>query len=175
MNRNDKIQFLQGYGPKILEASMTFFVNYKGLNVGQLTELRRQIRAVSGELKVAKNTLLHRIYTGERLEAIKDFLEGPNAIVICYKDPVSVAKALVAFVKEAENLVIKGGIEGARKLNPKQIEELSKLPSREVLLGRFIGLLNAPASGLVTVLSGVPRKFLGVLVGLQHKKEQQAA
>jgi large subunit ribosomal protein L10 len=175
MNRNDKIQFLQGYGPKILEASMAFFVNYKGLNVGQLTELRRQVRAVSGELKVAKNTLLHRIYTGKSLEAIQDFLEGPNAIVICYSDPVSVAKTLVAFAKEVESLVIKGGIEGARKLNPKQIEELSKLPSREVLLGVLMGLLNAPAVGLVTVLGGVLGKFLGILVGLQQKKEQQAA
>lgn len=175
MNRQEKIRFVENFAQRISESPLTFFVNFKGMNVRELTELRRQIRQQSGELKVVKNSLLCRIFADNRFEVIKDFLGSPNAVVLSSHDVVAIAKALFGFGRECSSLEIKGGIEGERKVEKEEIVQLSELPSKEILLGRLLGTLHAPASGLVSVLSGLQRNLVGLLTAWQRKKEQATA
>jgi large subunit ribosomal protein L10 len=152
-------------------AQLGVLTDFTGLKVETMTQLRRQVKEADGELKVAKNTLLRQSAQGDSLMApLADQLAGPNAVAFGYTDPVALAKLLVKFAQEKPLFKIKGGVMGRQVLSPKDIEALAKLPAREVLLAQLLGAMQAVPTGLVTVLAGVIRGLLNVLVALKDQK-----
>jgi large subunit ribosomal protein L10 len=138
-----------------------------------MTRLRRQLQEAEAELTVVKNTLLRRAGAGDSpLAPLLGQVTGPNALTLGYADPVLVTKVLIKFAQEKPQLVIKGGALGGQALSLKDLEALSKLPAREVLLGQLLGVLQGVPRGLVTVLAGVIRNLLNVLVALKDKKAE---
>jgi large subunit ribosomal protein L10 len=167
-----KAQIVQDLQEKVSKAQIGILADFSGIKVGPMTLLRRQMKEAGGELTVAKNTLLKRAAGEASLIApIAEDLKGPNALVLGYEDPVALAKLLVKFAQDLPLLKIKGGVIGGQTLTAKDVDALSKLPSREVLLAQLLGLLQAPAQSLVNVLSGVIRNFLNVLVAIRDQKE----
>jgi len=160
---------------RVSKAQIGILADFTGLKVDSMTQLRRQVKEAGGELKVAKNTLLKRAAgEGNLIEPIREDLTGPNALVLGYEDPVALAKILIKFAQDRPLLKIKGGVMGGQSLTTQEVEALSKLPAREVLLAQFLSVLQAPAQGLVTVLSGVIRNFLNVLVAIRDQKGEEA-
>jgi large subunit ribosomal protein L10 len=167
-----KAQIVQDLQEKVSKARIGILADFTGLKVGPMTVLRRQMKEAGGELTVAKNTLLKRAAGEDSLiKPIAGDLQGPNALVLGYEDPVALAKLLVKFAQDLPLLKIKGGIIGGQTLTAQDVDALSKLPAREVLLAQLLGLLQAPAQSLVNVLSGVIRNFLNVLVAIRDQKE----
>jgi large subunit ribosomal protein L10 len=166
-----KAKIVQDLQKRVGQAQIGILADFTGLKVESMTLLRRQVKEAGGELKVAKNTLLHRVAgEGNLIETLKGDLVGPNALVLGYEDPVALAKLLVKFAQDKPLFRIKGGVIGGQTLTAKDVDALSKLPDREVLLAQLLGLLQAPPQALVTVLSGVIRNFLNLLVAIRDQK-----
>ena len=127
-----------------MDASLSFVVvEYRGLTVANLTELRRSIAKQGGTLTVYKNGLVSRA-AKERGYEMDDMLVGPNAFVSCKDDPVSVPNLLVKFSKKSKKLVIKGGIVENKVLNADEMVQVAKLPTKPQLIGMFAGALMSP-------------------------------
>lgn len=153
------------------ETQISVLVDYKGLDVLKLTELRAQLRNEGVTMEVVKNTLLKRAAKDTDAALMEDFYKGPNAIVLSKDDPVAPARILVNFVKDNEKLEIKAGAFAGKLLSVADIEQLAKMPSREELLGKLVRTLNAVPTSFVTVLSGVPRSFVNVLSAIKDQKD----
>jgi large subunit ribosomal protein L10 len=170
-----KAQIVQDLQDKVSKAQIGILADFSGIKVGPMTVLRRQMKEAGGELTVAKNTLMRRAAGEDSLIApIADGLKGSNALVLGYDDPVNLAKLLIKFAHDLPLLKIKGGVIGGQTLSPQDVEALSKLPAREVLLAQLLGLLQSPPQALVNVLAGVIRNFLNVLVAIRDQKEESA-
>lgn len=154
--------------------SVAFFVaDYKGMNVEQITTVRKELAGLKDvDMQVIKNTLARRAAMDQPYSALLDEkLIGTNAVVFSYGDPARAAKALVKFATDFEHLVLKTGVLKGTVMNESQIKALASLPSREVLLGKLLGSMNAPAQNLVGTLAAIPRSFLNVLNAVKAKKE----
>ena len=170
--KKDVIDQMHG---KLLRACTAIVTDFKGLNVAAMTELRNALAAEQVDYQVVKNTLMRLASKDTAAAALEPLLKGTCAVAVGYKDPTAPARVLKTFAKTNEKLVIKGGVLGNRLLNADAVAALADMPSREVLLGKLLGTLNAVPTGLVTVLSGVPRAFVGVLAAIQREKEEAAA
>ena len=153
------------------KAEATFIVDYSGIDVEGMTKLRSALRDSSAEIKIVKNTLARLAVKGTTAESVTDHLTGTAAIAFSYKDAAAAAKVLTGFAKDQPNFELKGGTLGAEAIDLGSIKELASLPSRQELLGKFVGVLNAVPTGLVGVLSAVPRKFLYGLNAVKDSKE----
>ena len=160
---------------KLQSAQGAVFVGFSGLSVADVTKLRRKFREGGVEYKVVKNTLT-RIAADERgfndLDAV---LEGPTAIAYSAEDTVAPAKILKDFIKETktEALTVKAGIADGQVIDAAAVEALASLPSREELLAKLVGSMQAPISGLVNVLQGNIRNMVYVLDAVRAKKAEQ--
>ena len=159
---------------KILSSQAALLVDFCGLTAEDMGALRRKLKGAHSELKVVKNTLALRASDGTPLSQASDFFKGPTALVFGYQDPVETAKVLVDFAKEAEALKLKCGVVEGKFFEPERVKELSKLPSREVMLATLLATLNSPISGLVNVLAANIRGLLNVLRSIAEKKEKEA-
>ena len=175
MRIEQKKQLVEELKDKLARSQILIAVDYKGLDVAMMTDLRNRLREADVECKVAKNTLLIRASQETDIVAIHDSFKGPTAIVVSYSDPVAPAKVLTDFAKENDKLEIKKGIMGNKVLDLNDIKALSALPSREVLIGKLLSVMvNVPTS-LVQVMSAVPRNLLNVLQAIKEQKEKEAA
>jgi len=172
LTRKEKEALVEDLNKKFQSAVAVTLVNFPGLTVSEVNELRSKLREVQGEMKVAKNTLLRLAVKGTDGEALLDHFNGPNAAVFAYEDPVSVAKVLVEFAKDHEALKLRTGILNGKIVDASSLEALSKLPSREVLLGQLLSVLVATPTNLVQVLAAVPRKLLYALKAIEEQKQQ---
>jgi large subunit ribosomal protein L10 len=156
-------------------ADTAILVDYRGITVPQVTELRRQIRAVGGSYRVVKNTLAKRAVTGTPFEAFTATFKGPTAVVHTSSDPVAMAKALTTFAKTVPSISIKGAVVQGRAVAPGAVDELANLPGKPELYGRLLYVLQGPMQQIVTVLSAVPRGLVNVLAASERKQSEGTA
>jgi large subunit ribosomal protein L10 len=171
MNRAEKIETVAELTDKFARAPIAVVTEYRGLNVAQLTDLRRKLRAVDGEYLVSKNTLAKIAVKESRTAVIAEMLTGPIAIAFGYSDAVSVAKVVRDFAKENEKLEVKGGVLEGEVLGAKQVEQLASMPSRDGMRAQLLALLNTPATNLVRLLQAPAQQMVQVL----HARSQQEA
>jgi large subunit ribosomal protein L10 len=142
--------------------------DYRGFTVSEITELRKRLREQGAEYHVVKNTLFKRALQDG--EGLIPYLEGPTAIAFALQDPVGPAKTVLDFMREKRKGVVKAGfIEGQVYTEP-QVGELSKLPSRDVLIAQVVGGIQAPISGLVGALNGILSNFVYTLQAIVDKQ-----
>ena len=128
----------------IKSSQSTTIVEYRGLTVAELKELRKNLRAEGAELKVYKNNLVLRASRELGYTELESSLEGPNAVVFSHESPTAAPKILAKFAKKNKNLVIKSGIAEGKVLSKEQVNELAKLPSKEGMLSMLLGCLQSP-------------------------------
>ncbi len=168
----EKDKIVQEIREKVSRSQIGILTDFKGLKVEEMTGLRRQLKEAGAEVKVVKNTLLRRAAAADSpIAPLASRFTGPNALTLGYAAPVALAKIIIKFAQDKPQLEIKGAVLSGQVLNPKDLEALSKLPPKEVLMAQFLGLLNGVPTALVTVLAGVIRNFLNVLVAYRDKKE----
>jgi len=174
LERQKKEQVVEELGAKLKELNSMFLAEYSGMNVAQTTKLRRELRNVDVEFSVVKNSLLTIASEGTKAAALKDQFSGPNAIICINKDPTSAAKVLAGLLKEMPSLKLKAGYLGDRVINTEEILKLATLPSRDILVGKLLGLLQSMPQRLVYVLSGNLNKLMMTLEAIKIQKEQAA-
>ena len=171
MNINDKKQTVKEVRERF-EKSQGFFITHNlGLDAGQISALRKDVRTNGGELKVIKNTLIKRAI--ENLEHHKEIdadLKGPVAVAFSYNDPAAIAKAILKYVDDKNKFEVKSGMLGTVLLSSSQVAALAKLPSRQELIARTVRTIAAPLQSFMGVLSAVPRDFMNVLTAIKDKK-----
>lgn len=158
---------------KLKRATAAVLTDYRGLNVHELAELRRDLRAQGVEYKIYKNTLSRRAAVNADLGNLVEHLKGPTAIAFGFDDPVAAAKLVSSFAKKHAQMSVKGGLLEGKVIDAAAIRMLAALPSREVLLAMLAGTLQAPVSGLATVLNGPIRGLamaLGQVAGAKSKE-----
>ena len=175
MNRTEKEQTVASLATGFADATFISLVAFKGLNVSQISSLRHELRAAGTEFRVVKNTLALRAVKGTDLEQLEQHFVGSTAVAMTNQDPAAPARILAKFAKDNPKLEVRIGVLSGKPLSKENIESLSKLPSREVLLSMLLGTLKAPTSSLVYVLSGVLSKFVRTLLAIQQEKEKSAS
>ena len=174
MNRDEKVAEVEELNGKFAKAKIAIVADYKGLTVPVLQELRHNLRRNEAEFRVAKNSLLIRAVEDTEYKGLQDQFVGTTAVTVSYDDPVSPAKILAEFSKDHPELKIRSASLDGKLLSVDEVIALSILPSKEVLLSQMLSVMNAVPTGLVQVLSGVPRTFLYALQAIKEQKEQAA-
>lgn len=151
-------------------AQAAIVAEYRGLTVAQMTELRRKAREADVFVRIVKNTLARRAVEGSEFECMKDALVGPLAFAAS-ADPVAVAKVLDSFAKDHDLFQIKAGAMGGKLMELAQLQALAKLPSRDELLAKLLGTMQAPIQKFVQTLNEVPSKFVRTLAAVRDSKE----
>ncbi len=155
-------------------AQTAVLTDYRGINVAQMTKLRKQLRDSGVEYRVAKNSLIRIAARDAGLEGLEKFLEGPTAIAFGYDDPVKPAKILMDFARENKQLEVKAGLLEGKLIGLDQVKWLADLPPREVLLARVAGGMASPLSGMAGVLQATIRNFVYALDALRRQRESEA-
>ncbi len=163
MNRREKSEEIAVLQGKFAKATTAVVTECKGLTVAEMTALRRELREVAGEYRVAKNTLVELAIEGSPYLSLKDLLSGQNGLVIGYGDAVGLAKVVSRYAKENGKFTVKGGVTDGQFLPATGVETLSQLPSFEVLRGQLLGMLSQPATKLVGVLAAPGAQLARVL------------
>ena len=153
-----KQPIVQAIAEEIKDAQSVVLVDYRGLTVAQDTELRKQLREAGVVYKVYKNTLMKRAFEGTACEGLDNCLEGPSAIAVSKDDATAPARILCNFAKDAPALEVKGGVVEGSVYDAAGITELSKIPSREVLLSRLLGSMQSPIANFARVIKQIAEK-----------------
>ena len=175
LNLEQKQAVVAEVSAEVAKAQAIVVAEYRGLPVGNMTELRKRARSNGVYLRVLKNTLARRAVAETPFSGLSEKLVGPLAYGIS-PDPVAVAKVLHVFSREnAEKFVIRGGAMANLVMSPQQVADLARMPSREQLLATLLGTMLAPVAAFARTLNEVPAKFARTLAAIQEQKEKQAA
>ena len=172
MNKESKQQVVAELHDKLQRAKAVFLADFRGMNVEKATELRNELRKAAVEYKVVKNTLLELASRETDKESLQPHFAGPTAIALSYDDPVAAAKVLSKFAKEQQaTFKLKAGVLTGKPITVPDIQALADLPSREVLLAKLLGTIQAPTANFVGVLAAVPGSFVRALNAIRIQKE----
>jgi large subunit ribosomal protein L10 len=173
VNRDQKATAVAEIAEQIQESGAVFAIDYRGITVAQVAELRGKLRETDATFRVVKNTLTERAADQADAEALKSLLEGPTALTFVRGDAAAAAKVIADFQKSTggELLPFKGGIMDGDALDAAQITAISKLPSRQVLYGQLVGMIASPITGLARSLNGLVGGLAIALGGVLEKKE----
>ena len=174
LNLEQKQAVVAEVAAKLADAQAVIVAEYRGLDVARVTQLRARARKSGLYLKVLKNTLARRAVKGTPFEKLAEQMSGPLMYGIA-DDPVAGAKVLSEFAKENELFVIRGGAMQNAVMTPKEVSALAALPSRQELLAKLAGTLQAPMAKLVRTMNEVPGKFVRALAAVRDAKQQAAA
>lgn len=168
--RQKKEEIIKDLKENLKKAKLIIFVNFHGLNVSAATQLRRLLGNIGARYLVAKKTLIKKALESFGLEGEILNLEGEVAMAFCEQDPILSAKAIEQFAKKNKAIKILGGVFENKYIGQKSVIMLANVPPREVLLGQFVHVINAPIQGLVVTLNGVMRNFVNVLNQIKNVK-----
>ena len=179
MNRTEKTELASSLKDKFAKAKVALFADYKGITSPQADDLRRQLRGAQAEVKVLKNNVA-RLLTregamGDEAKSLMDGVVGPTLVTFAYGDPSAAAKVMHKFAQDNEAFKLKDSLMGTKRLAVSSVEELAKLPAREVLLSMLLRTMNAPVQNFVGVLAAVPRSLVTVLSAIEKKKANPEA
>ncbi|KPK99948.1 MAG: hypothetical protein AMJ91_05695 [candidate division Zixibacteria bacterium SM23_73_3] len=149
-----------------------FLTDFRGLNVEEMTKLRRELKKGRAEYRVTKNTMIRMAAQQSEFEGVLDYLKGPTGLVFSYEDPVSPAKVLYEVYKRVEKPKIKVIWMEGRLLDENQLKNLAALPPREVLLAQVLSGLNSPMANFVGTLQGILRNFVGIIDAIKEAKSK---
>ncbi len=174
MNRTEKAELASALKDQFSRANVAIFADYKGLTAGQADDLRRALRQEKAEVKVLKNNIARLVAKdgslGKEAIGLMDEVVGPTLVAFAYGEAAATAKVIHKFSQDNEALKLKDSLLGQKRLDVSGIEALAKLPSREVLVAKLLGSMNAPISNFVGVLAAVPRSMVSVLSAIEKKK-----
>lgn len=173
LNRSEKAVVVEEIGAKIADAQSIILAEYRGLEVEAITVLRRQAREAGVYLRVLKNTLARRAVAGTPFESLSDQMVGPLIYGIS-TDPVAAARVLNDFAKGNQKLVLKAGAMRGSLLDVDAVKALATMPSRDELLAKLLGTMQAPVSQFVRTLNEVPGRFVRTLAALEKHKAEAA-
>ena len=155
MNREQKAAVIDEITAQINESEAIFAVDYRGISVAQVAELRGKLRDADATLRVVKNTLTERAADSAGAEVLKPLLQGPTALTFVRGDAAAAAKAVSDFARATNLLPFKGGMMNGQALAPEQVVAIARLPSRDVLNAQLVNIVASPLTGLVTSLSNL--------------------
>ncbi len=170
LNRNEKAAIIEEVSGLLSSAKSVVVAEYRGVDVASVTELRKNARQAGVELRVLKNTLVRRAVTGTPFEVIKEQLTGPLIYAIS-EDPVAPAKVLSDFAKTNKKIILRSGAMPDSLLDVEGIKQLATMPSREELLAKLLGTMQAPVTQFVRTLNEVPTKFVRGLAAVRDQKD----
>jgi large subunit ribosomal protein L10 len=167
LNRDQKAAVIDELTAQLRDAQAVYAIDYRGTSVPQAAELRTRLRDADTRFRVVKNTLTERAADGAGAEALKAYLEGPTALAFVSGDAAVAAKALSDFSRASGLLTFKGGWMAGDVLSAEQIDAIAKLPARDVLYGRLVGMVASPLTGLASAMGGL-------IGGLARQLQQMA-
>jgi large subunit ribosomal protein L10 len=173
MNRSEKVAVVEDIGATVADAQAIIVAEYRGLEVEAMTQLRRQAREAGVYLRVLKNTLARRALAGTPFEVLVDQLVGPLIYSIS-SDPVACARVINDFAKGNQKLVPKAGAMGNSLMDVEAVKALATMPSREELIAKLLGTMQAPIATFVRTLNEVPGKFVRTLAAVEKQKAEAA-
>ena len=171
MNRDEKVSKVSELNETFTKAKFAVVTDYRGLKVTELEELRRELKKSDAQIRVAKNSLLKLAVKDTDYEILSEYFTGTTAVAVSFEDPVASAKALSGFAKDNEALSIRSAALDGSVLSADDVIALSKLPGKPELQAKLLGTMAAVPTGLVRVLSGVPRNFVYALQAIKEQKE----
>jgi large subunit ribosomal protein L10 len=174
MKKAQKTETVADLSQRFGRASMTLISEYKGITAADSTELRRRLRAVRGELRVAKNTLVRRAIRDTNFAGLDSQLGGPVGLIFSFEDPIAVAKAVTSFREAGDRFKLRGGVIDGKPLSREEVQELANMPPKEVVMAQLLGLLQAPASALVRLINE-PGSALARVIDAIGKKNAASA
>ena len=171
MPTSEKVDKVEELTAAMSNAKAIYLADFTGLDVAKVTGLRNKLREAEVGYQVVKNRLAKRAAAEAGISGLDEHLIGPTAIAFSTEDPIAPAKILQDFADEDDTFSIKTGFMDGRVLSPDEIKALSKLPSREELLGKVLGSVQSPMYGLAGVLNGLLRNLVGVVAAIEGKQK----